>query len=148
MPHRGADRLSGLGVPQAQCVIAGPGQDACAVAAQQRAIDLALVAHGTAPTGWPVAASQRRRVLSRDQDRMRVPSLLHSAPPTGPSWRIAAPSGCPVLASHRRRVLSEDQDRMRVPSPLNSALFDRALVAHHGAGRLSGLDVPQAQALV
>ena len=78
VPHRGADRLAGRGVPQAQRVVL-------------------------------------------DQERMRLSSLLNSAPLTEPSCCSEGPIGLPVAASHRRSVLSLDQERMRLSSLLSTA---------------------------
>jgi hypothetical protein len=60
----------------------------------------------TIGTSAPLAASHSRSVLSADQDRMRSPSKLNSAPRTASSCFMAGPMGAPVAASHRRSVLS------------------------------------------
>jgi oleate hydratase len=70
---------------------------------------------------WPVATSHRRKVLSVDQDRMGVSSLVSRAPLTKSSCFMAGPICWPVATFHRRAVLSSDQDRMRASSFVSTA---------------------------
>ena len=76
------------------------------------------------PTGWPVAASHNRMVLSPPAEAIRVPSGLNATLFTQSSWpRNGGPTGCPVAASHNRTVLSTPAEAIRVPSGLNATLF-------------------------
>ena len=59
------------------------------------------------PTGWPVAASHTRTVLSALPEAIRVPSGLNATLDTASVWPVSGwPTGWPVAASHSRTVLS------------------------------------------
>ncbi len=75
------------------------------------------------PTGWPVAASHNRSVLSSEPETMRWPSGENATLVTEPSWpRSGSPTGWPVAASHNRSVLSPEPETMRWPSGENATL--------------------------
>ena len=77
-----------------------------------------------APTGWPVAASHTRTVLSRLPETMRSPSGLNAALRTASVWPVSGgPTGWPVAASHTRTVLSALPETIRSPSGLNATVF-------------------------
>ncbi len=71
--------------------------------------------------GLPVAASQRRRVLSKEPETRRLPSGLKATDCTRSvcPWR-GGPMGLPVAASQRRRVLSPEPETRRLPSGLKA----------------------------
>jgi len=65
----------------------------------------------------PVAASQRRTVLSSDPDTICLPSGEKATELTPRVWPSSAGSSyCPVAASQRRTVLSSDPDTICLPS--------------------------------
>ena len=121
--ERLADRLAGLGVPDARRLVRRRGDDALAVGAERRAPHSASWPLSGSPIGLPVAASQIRAVLSEDAVTMRLPSGLNAALYTASSWPLSgSPIGLPVAASQIRAVLSQDAVTMRLPSGLNAAL--------------------------
>ena len=102
------------------------------------------------PTGWPVAASHTRTVLSplRGGDAFAVGAERHA----GHEVRVALegePTGWPVAASHTRTVLSTLPEAMRLPSGLNATLVTALVCASLAAPTgLAGGRVPHLHRLV
>ena len=82
--HEGlTDGTMGGGVPEPRRLVLAPGEDGPAVGTERHGHDLALMWKGD-PTGWPVAASQSRAVLSLLPVRMVLPSGLNATAMTVP----------------------------------------------------------------
>ena len=74
-----ADRLAGVGVPQPHRVVVTAGDDALAVGAERHAVHRVRCGRSAAGrSGWPVAASHSRTVLSSLPETMRLPSGLNA----------------------------------------------------------------------
>ena len=71
--------------------------------------------------GLPVAASQRRRVLSLEPETMQRPSGLKATELIMPVCPFRGePMGLPVAASQSRREVSTEPETMRCPSGLKA----------------------------
>ena len=149
--QRLADGLAGGRVPQPHRLVVTAGDDARAVGAERHAGHRVRCGRSAAaPTGWPVAASHTRTVLSQLPETMRVPSGLNATLHTASVWPVSGwPTGWPVAASHSRTVLSALPETMRVPSGLNATLITASGVAGERlADGLAGGRVPQPHRLV
>ena len=124
--QRVADGLAGGRVPQPHRVVVAAGGDARAVGAERHAVHRARCGRSAAaPTGWPVAASHSRTVLSSLPEASRLPSGLNatlitaSGVPGRAAGRRAGRCPRPTPAPSCRRC----RRRCAVPSGLNATLY-------------------------
>ena len=104
--QRGADGLTGVGVPQPDRIVVA-GCQPVPVGAKRHTVACRCARSGAAPIGWPVSAFHNRTVLSQLAEASRCPSGLNATPITLSVCPVSgAPMGWPVSAFHNRTVLS------------------------------------------
>ena len=150
--QRLADRLARWPRPTAAASCpTSPRRCACRPARTRRSQTSPSWPRSGSPTGWPVAASHSRSVLSTEPETMRLPSGENATLVTSslvPAQRLAD-----RLAGGRvpqpQRACRPEPETMRLPSGENATLETAVLVpAQRLADRLAGGRVPQPQRLV
>ena len=115
-----SDRLAGFCIPDPRRLVIRRGDNARAVRAEARRVNLGVMAQQFAhPLAGFRVPDPRRPVIRRGDNARAV--RAEAGRVNLASWRSGSPTRWPVFASQIRAVLSFDAVTMRVPSALKLA---------------------------